>query len=253
MMFYQNKAYLLWLNILVDKIKNIDSKRPVILDVDVNNKSINHIKIIQEQIPNIDLLGLVVQGNEYLDCTLDYLKDTNINYLLSDISTSDLMDVTNLEHNSSFYLTEWQDQYRSNKLTFRGLIDRKGRFKSDYFKLFNTLNDNANSKECLKVKILNPSRLIYDSRVFPYHAMINDMEKDWVFGEDIDGLKYEWSLIKCDKFGNPITVLDLGNESKIELEIPNNNKFYKLLLTVIDGDCASTTITRLNTPYNKLE
>jgi cellulose synthase (UDP-forming) len=252
-LFYQNKAYLLWLNILVDKIKNIDSKRPVILDVDVNNKSINHIKIIQEQIPNIDLLGLVVQGNEYLDCTLDYLKDTNINYLLSDISTSDLMDVTNLEHNSSFYLTEWQDQYRSNKLTFRGLIDRKGRFKSDYFKLFNTLNDNANSKECLKVKILNPSRLIYDSRVFPYHAMINDMEKDWVFGEDIDGLKYEWSLIKCDKFGNPITVLDLGNESKIELEIPNNNKFYKLLLTVIDGDCASTTITRLNTPYNKLE
>ncbi|WP_299780212.1 glycosyltransferase family 2 protein [uncultured Formosa sp.] len=249
-LFYQNKAYLLWLNNLVIKIKNIDSKRPVILDVEVNSKSYHHFKLIQEYLPNIDVLGLVVSNTEYLDGVLDYVADANINYELSAIDTADAVDLIGLEHNTSFYLTEWQDQYGTNTVTFNGVIDRKGRSKSDYFKLLNTLNIDEKNTECLKINILKPSRLLYTARMFTYHAMIYNQEKDWMFGKDVDGIQFEWSLIKYDAFGNPITILDVGNESKIELDIPNNNKLYKLLLTVIDGDCASTILTTLNTPYN---
>ncbi|MFB9054909.1 glycosyltransferase family 2 protein [Formosa undariae] len=249
-LFYQNQAYLLWLNNIVVKIKNIDSKRPIILDVEVNNKSIHHFNMIEEQVPNIDALGLVIKDNDNLEHVLEYCTKTNIPYLLSDIDPADLIDIAGVENNSSFYLKEWQDQYGSNSLTFDGLIDRKGRFKSNYFKIFNILKSAKNNNECLKINILKPSRITYIGNVFTYHAMIFDLEKGWIFGKKIDGLEYEWSLIKSDKFGNPITILDIGHTSKVELEIPSNNNLYQLLLTIIDGDCVTTTITTLNTPNN---
>ena len=70
----------------------------------------------------------------------------------------------------------------------------------------------------------------------------------WKHGMQGDGYEYEWSLVKCDKFGNFLAVRDVGTGAVLSLTVPQNHEYFKLLLTASNGVSVTTTITSLNTP-----
>ena len=84
-LLYQNRAYLIWLQDLVREINNIDSIRPVIVDLEVNQLSVYHAGMMIDNVNGIDGLGLVLKDELYLDSLSAYLNRKNIKYIYSEI------------------------------------------------------------------------------------------------------------------------------------------------------------------------
>ncbi len=247
-LLYQNKAYLLWLKSLVEEIKILDPNRPLVVDVEINKQSIFHINRIISNINGIDAIGIVVKEDGYLDEVLNHIKKSGKNFVLREIGTDNFVKHENSIQNEPFYITSWQDKHESNKLDFYGLVDRKGRYKEDYYTLHSKLAKTNYKAVFPKFKILKPSKLIFDNTPYTYRAMFYDDSKGWTFATDNDGFKFEWSLIKCDDYGNYLAVKDVGFNATLNLTAPEKNENYKLLLTIIKGDKITTSLTSLKTP-----
>lgn len=249
-LFYQNKAYIIWLKELVEEIKKIDSVRPIYVELEVNQLSNYHSKILIDNVNGFDGLGLVVKDDKYLKSLIQNLNLSKIDYVCSEIDVQTLIQPDIFNIHPSFFITSWQDKHESNKLTFDGITDWKGRYKTDYFKLLNALQkSNINSTDP-KIRILKPAIPIYDNNVLDYYAMCynNNNNEGWQNGEMITDLKFEWSLIKCDSYGNYLAIRDVGVGATLSLKIPPNHEYFRLLLTAINGNSVTTTITALNTP-----
>ena len=247
-LFYQNRAYIKWLKNLVADIKKMDPTRPIIVDLEINQQSIYHSKLLIDYVGGIDYFGLVVKEDEHLDQLLSFLKRSNIALLYSEIEVEVLTKSDIFATNPLFFITAWQDAHESNKLTFDGIIDRKGRYKTDYFTILNSIQGSNVELNQPKIRILKPASLLSKNGVFDYHAMYYDDVNGWNYGTTNKELKFEWSLVKCDMYGNYLAVKDIEQSAKLSLKIPDNYNLYKLLLTTTKGKTISTTITSLNTP-----
>ena len=248
-LFSQNNAYIIWLTDIIKEIKEIDAERPIIVDLVVGFQSVNNSIKLLANIQEIDALGLVVTEDKYLDYLMTYLKQSKIKFVFSNIGVKDFEQHNIIDSGKSFFIEAWQDQYETNKLTFDGLIDRKGRYKTEYFKLLNTIKKSSIKGTTPIVRILKPSTLVVENNILDFFAMHYDKTEGWKRGEEMSDLIFEWSLVKCDKYGNYLSIEDIGNGPKLSLKIPRNYKFYRLLLTTSkEGIITTSTITTLNTP-----
>jgi cellulose synthase (UDP-forming) len=247
-LLYQNSAYILWMQDLVEKIKQIDSTRPIIVDIEVNQLSVYHAKMLLNNVKGIDFLGLVVKETDYLKNVINYLKHANIKFIYSEIDVPVLIHSEILNSQIPFFITSWQDQHESNKLTFDGITDRKGRFKTDYFHLLNALQNKAREIDFPDIRILRPSVLIRENMTIQFHAVVFDQIQGWKYGRENNNLSFEWSLVKCDRFGNFLAIKDIGRGSRISLTVPKDHEYFRLLLTADNGESISKTITTLHTP-----
>jgi cellulose synthase (UDP-forming) len=247
-LLFQNRAYILWLKNLICEIKKLDTERPVVVDLEVNNQSIQYSKMLIDNVAGMDCIGLVVKDDKNLHSLIAHLKRSNAEFIYSEISVTFFTKLDVYDTQTSFFISEWQDQHESNKLTFDGLVDRKGRYKADYFILQNKLLGYGINVEPPKIRILKPAILTFENRKVEYYAMFYDDEEGWKFGWQTKGLSFEWSLVKCDKYGNYLAIKDFGFGSKISLIIPDDQELYRLLLTASYGETTTTTITKLNTP-----
>jgi len=252
-LLYQNRAYVNWLQNVVDEIRKVDAVRPIFVDLELNLQTPNHAKILVENVKGIDGIGLVVKEEQYLDKVVAYLKQAKINFLFSEIKVPILVKPEIIDSKSSFFITAWQDQHESNKLTFNGIVDWKGRFKVDYFILKNSMNGSKIPVKSSQIRILKPATPIYDNSVLNYYAVVYDSIDGWRPGWNLKDLKFEWSIIKCDKYGNYLAVKDIGFGDRLPLKIPQGHEYFKLLLTSSNGKFISTEITTLNTPLVQKE
>jgi hypothetical protein len=246
-LLFQNRAYISWLKDLVRSIKEIDSVRPVIVDLEVNEQSLQNLKMLINNVADIDCIGLVVKDDTNLDGLINYLKKSNTGYIYSEVSTETYTKPEVFDSRTSFFITAWQDQHESDKLTFEGLLDRAGRFKEDFYTLKKRLLDEGPEIRSPKVRILKPSIFIYDNMNVEYTAMVYDEKDGWKYGWKSEGLKFEWALVKCDKYGNYLALREISQGPVINLVIPEEQDLYRLLLTVSDDVTVNFTITRLNT------
>ena len=247
-LLYQNRAYIFWLNRLVTEIKNSDPSRPIILDLEVNSLSIYHTGLLAKNVYGIDYYGLTVKEDDNLKTVIDYFEDSELEFLFSEIDTDVLIQPDIRDSHPSFFVTSWQDQHESNKLTFDGITDRKGRVKTEYFKLYNSLNGSDLIKEQINARILRPAKRVYENDVLQYYAMLYNDNDGWQKGQANSEYSYEWALVKRDEHGNYLAVKDISKRPVLSLRIPENYEYFKLLLTVSDGNMVTSTITTLNTP-----
>ena len=246
-LLYQNNAYIEWMKELVAGIKQIDPDRPVIVDIEVNQLSVYHARKLLSSVNGIDYLGLVVKEDDLLPRFVDYLNLTGVDFVYSEIDAEELITYSSKDNQSPFFITSWQDQHESSKVSFDGLTDRKGRFKTSYFSVQDFLKDETIDDLTPRVKILKPAILLYENMELTYHAMVHDGLKGWKFGNEVQGLSFEWSLVKCDVYGNTLAVKDIGAGPGLHLKIPRDHNYFKLLLTVSDGKSVSTELTTLHT------
>ncbi len=247
-LLYQNLAYVIWLKELVSEIKRIDPDRPVILDLEVNQLSVYHARMLSKNLNGIDYFGLIVKEEQQLSAVTDYLKKTETKYLFSEIDAEVLIASEILESSHSFFVASWQDQHESNKLTFDGIIDRKGRAKIAYFQLKHSLLESSALPDNKTARILKPARRVVEKEDLQFHSMIFDENEGWKYGQSFDNLSFEWSLVKRDEHGNYLAVRDIHTGPELSLRIPENYEYFKLLLTVSDGRSIATDLTTLNIP-----
>ncbi len=252
-LLYQNRAFIIWLKSLIADIKKIDPARPIILDLEINSLSIYHSQVLAENVNGIDYFGLTVKDDEHLESVTDYFGNSDIEYLFSEIETDILLNSEILNSHPSFFVTSWQDRHESNKLTFDGIIDRKGQAKGEYFQLYNSLNGSDSITNKINARILKPATPLYENELLNYHAMLYDNSEGWKYGQDLENYTFEWSLVKCDEHGNYLAIKDIGTGPFLRLKVPENHDYFKLLLTVSDGNSVATIITTLNTPLIRNE
>jgi hypothetical protein len=248
-LLYQNRAYVNWLQDLVIKMKEIDSERPIYIDLEVNRLSLYHSRMLVDHVKGFDGLGLVVKEVEYLDSLTAQLNRKRMKYHFSGIDVDTLLQTAIFDESPSFFITSWRDQHESNNLTFYGITDRKGRPKWDYFKLMNLFQDTVIQIDNSKFRILRPTNPVYANNTLEYYAVIYNEQMGWKYGMQVDGYSFEWSLVKCDKYGNYLAVKDVGKGPVLSLKIPENHEYFRLLLTASDGKAICTDIATLNTPY----
>lgn len=250
---YQNNAYILWLKKLVWEIKQLDSLRPIIVDIEVNSQSVQYSKLLMDNVKGIDALGLVVKDDKLLKALILHLNQSKIDFIFSEISVDDLIDPETFDPNKSFFVTSWQDQHESNKVFFSGITDIKRRYKTDYFNLLYKLNGYHIKVESPKVRILKPAIPVYENMMLEYSTVCYDEKLGWKPGDQLKDLNFEWSLVKCDINGNYLAIKDIGKGARIYFKIPENHEFYRLLLTTIKGKAITNTLTTLNTPLVQKE
>ncbi len=247
-LLFQNQAYIKWLKKLVEEINQIDSVRPVIIDLEINKQSAFYANLIEENINGNIVLGLVVKDQRNLESNIENFEKAERKYLFSQIDVNNLVQPEIFDKKGSFFITAWQDVHESNKLTFNGLTDRKGRFRSEYYTLLDAVKDTNLTVSKHIFRAIKPAVPLYGGHRYDYYAMGYDSDAGWKYGEVIKNVNFEWSLIKCDKYGHLLAIKDVGNGAKLSLEIPEEPEYYKLLLTAINNDTIYTSITALKTP-----
>jgi cellulose synthase/poly-beta-1,6-N-acetylglucosamine synthase-like glycosyltransferase len=242
-LLYQQAAYLVWLKNLVRKIKEVDPSRPVTLDVELGKDAAQILQDLHQELPEIDAFGLIVSKKSKDLLKLDQL---NIPYYFSKISTQKYLGLP--QKNAGVYITSWQDLESTDQLTFDGLLDHWGREKPSFNLLQNYWTGTASPAKLPEIKILCPARPTYQGTRLTYQALVK-IDGTWTIpGTTYDNMKFEWHLIKTDKYGNGIFMNDLGEGSKVSFSIPEDPSTYKLYLVGIKGNNVITSQSTLNTP-----
>ena len=151
------------------------------------------------------------------------------------------------------FIASWQDKHEIGKLSFDGLIDRKGRLKETYYNVYSGNNNQNTAFDIPEISILKPAQLIYDDQSYTYTAMTHSNEVGWIPDYEEAKLNYEWTLIKCDEYGNEIALKELAKTPRIRLKIPKNHDLYKLQLSVLKGNQVRQVRTNLHTPVVGVE
>ncbi|UNY97214.1 glycosyltransferase [Zhouia spongiae] len=245
-LLFQQIAFLKWLGALSQKIKEEDPARPLLIDMEITEESIYFSELIKKYAPDINTLGLLVNSDtKQLDHFEKYARKHHINYIYNEIDVASLL---KLNPKESYFIENWQDQHESNKLSFDGLIDRKGRYKRNYYSLLNVSGRSPENLWTSTPGILKPSVLIFEGESIAFRAMLYSKEEGWFIPEKDSDITFEWSLVKCDSSGNLLAVKDLGTGRSITLEVPENHDNYRICLTSVKNGIVDITFEPLNTP-----
>lgn len=250
---YHLSAYVVWLQKLTSEIKKLDASRPVIIDYTLNGLNEKQAKRLFEDVPGLDGLGLIIKDDIYDDANrlLENIQTLDVPYIYSDIPTTVLAEMSQESIKTNYFIRNWQDQHQIDKVTFDGVIDRKGRFKPDYFELEKYLGSSDHDVVPYSIRILKRLDLLgYPHKKSLYFAMHYDPIKGWERMEHNSDYKLEWALVKCDPYGNYLTINEVeGLVDYVLLDIPENYEEYHLRLTIIKDNTVKSTMTSLNTPY----
>jgi cellulose synthase (UDP-forming) len=232
-LLYQQQACLLWLKDTVLKIKKADPTRALTIDVNASNEMAFVVKRIRNLIPEIDAFGLVI-GNQVP--AIETFNALPAPYFISYVipKNQSLVPTQN-----AVFLSNWQDEKWTNKVSFDGVKDFSGKYKSKTF--------------TLPVKILKPAAGTFADTELAYHAIVKKNGRWKLAAASEENLRYEWKLVKTDQYANPLTVTDVGAGPQLMLKIPKNADFYQLYLYAIQGDSVKAVIrSTLNTPLAPL-
>ncbi|TPV35569.1 glycosyltransferase [Paucihalobacter ruber] len=247
---YQTKAYLEWLRELILDIKKIDSSRPVIMDIELDNKTLDRIDYMQDIGIATDIYGFLINDINVLNEFKSDPRSNKISYQISDIDNESFFKFKSELKNTGVVLRNWQDQWENNKVSFDGLLDFKGRKKTIYSKLITRDTDNSLIKDSEVIRILVPSILLFPNNSVIYHAVMQQ-DNNWVYP---DAIKYndafEWVLVKKDLYGNKLALKELGKGVSKAITIPEDYNYYELMLIYIEDSTVKSVRTQLNTKIN---
>ncbi len=243
----QQMAYLDWVRDLILKISATDS-RPVFLDIEIHDRTIYQLEKMAAKLPTLTNFSLRVKNESgNISDVISYFKSNKTNYYISDISVNKMLDTELVEEN--ICITNWQDQFENNRLSFDGLFNQKGLLKPETIVLQNHWGDKTSvaTNKLLQPYILKPAKPTYAGDKLIYRAMFLKNDR-WVYGNELsDSINYQWSMIKMAGPQAPIASKIIGVDSDIIVDIPENNENYHLLLEVEQNGIVTSTMSTLNT------
>ncbi|TMM58198.1 glycosyltransferase [Maribacter algarum] len=247
----QEEAYYQWLRDLVNEIHRVDSQRYVMQEIQLSQFSIERVRNMKSKGITVDAYGLKVGDDYFLNEFVKFAESNNIQHFISSIDVRNYINNYKVLANKSIFIKNWQNEWRVKDITFDGVLDFRGKKKSDFFKLKNIWNVPKHTFLVPKIRILKPSLRLMPGDKVSYHALINqDGKWEHTNTKNLKD-KFEWMFIKYDQSGNVLAIKPLGINSKIDVTIPTEYTNYNLLLTYTEANVATSVIETLNTPLSE--
>ncbi len=241
-LLYQRDAYLQWLRELVTEIKKIDNKRPVTINIDVDEYLLETTQLMANAVPQIDAFGLVLnekaKGKEFI-------SQLKYPWFYSKIRATSYIETLN--NKLPAFITGWQDQERKDYVSFDGLKDIWGRNKQDLQRLSSYWKSNT-VKALPEIKILKTAAATFVNAPLTYHAVVLQ-NNEWKLAKSINtGFEFKWVLVKTDGFGNGFFMKEMGTGSYVTFNIPEAPDTYELFVFASDKNGVVVAQSTLNTP-----
>lgn len=248
---FQRKAYLDWLEKLSLAIKILDRSRPLSIDISTSTVASSLIQLTKEQRIPVDYYNLIVKKEHELNTFIENNWAWRNQILIGDMASKDYIKY-NIDTNH-IILRNWQDQWESHKLSFDGLLDRKGRKKGAYILTKAKLKNNNSGFVQAQIKILRPALLLDENKEYKFESLFFDQNEWKRPAENIGQEQFEWSMIKTDFYGNPLAIKPLGQGVNLKIKIPKDYSNYRLMLSFKQNGYIISTQTTLNTPSEEFE
>jgi cellulose synthase (UDP-forming) len=244
-LLYQQEAYLSWLEKLIKSIKEIDSLRPVTVDIIANAGLLTSVDKIRFRVPAISGFGLIIDRN---DTSLALIKQLSSPWFFSKISPEIfLQNASNLQGG---FIENWKDEETSDFVKLNGLVDMKGRWKPAFIGLRSKWTGIQTVELIPGIKILRPAVTILANDTPHYNAIVYEKNSWRLASNDSANLKFDWYLVEKDRFNNPISMKYMGNGTQIPILIPQNPYKYQVYLSAIKDNQIRMVNTSLNIPLN---
>lgn len=242
-LFYYQEAYLSWLNKLSRQIKQLDPKRKISIDLELNQQTPILADLLTVHVPHVDYLGLTQSdtAGEFKHL----INNLPLPYFFSKVNAAYYLSLT--DPKPGVILANWQDQYNENLVTFDGLKDLYGRSKVELYQIRENWAGNKFISTFPELQIMKPAVTLLGGYSATYQILSKN-KNNWEIRRHNDGMKFLWQLVKKDKYNNEIDRKELGEGIAIRFSIPDNPSNYDLYVHAIRGNQVKIIKTSLNTP-----
>lgn len=222
----QRHAFLTWFSGLCREIKKRDPNRLLFADLEPSQGTEVFVHRLKDRGIPLDALGLILRDSTDGTYFRKILNRHPMPYYLADVRVTDM----GLLSGPHVIIRSWQDQWEANNVTFDGLVNHRGQRKRSYYELASRWAGMPMSDVSGSISVLRPAIPLYQGNKVTYYAKRYE-EGSWRDPTEEEGADFEWFLVKRGYFEEPLGLKALGNGSRLELKIPEEYKFYQLLLT----------------------
>jgi hypothetical protein len=244
--FYYRQKYVAWLADICRSIRQFDTIRPIVMDLHWDTMGRERFHYYKRHVPYIDNYILIADPkykkglNEPLEDGMVWGKvEVDLWPLIPSIRQSGI-------------IPGWQDIENTEYVSLTGLLDLRGRKKQEYWKVADTWGKQQTGRAIIPdIKILKPNKVTTRTDELTYYVLYRKNNFNWQrYNGEVEGLRFEWSLVTTDQFGNPMYMKEVGEGSSVALSIPFGTQYYKLYVQAILGDEVKIGTMTLNTLPN---
>ncbi|MEN9569874.1 MAG: hypothetical protein RL172_1105 [Bacteroidota bacterium] len=242
---YQNK-YLVWLQDLCNQIRALDTTRPIVTDLNWDSKGEKRFNLYRTYVPQINTC-LLTATTKYIE---GLKKPLQAGMAWGKVPPELWKHLPAIKKAGT--VPAWQDIENTDYITLNGLLDLDGRRKDFYRIVNNTWTANyMGSSPIPEIKILKPLKLTKVNEQLTYHIMLRKDSTQWsLYNDAFRNYKFEWYMVRVDRYGITMFIKKIGEGTSISLPIPKEPQYYELYVeAVYDRDVRMARST-LNTPLN---
>jgi hypothetical protein len=243
--YYYEQKYIAWLKDVCREIRKVDTVRPILMDLDWDVNGRKQFHNYKSHVPGINTYMLSVD-----------VKDSA---LLKEPLEAGMawgkVDVRLWSHipaiKQSGTVPQWQDIETTDYVKLNGLLDLQGRKKQWYRHVSNFWGDRqTNPSPVPEIRILKPAEPVYADYPMLYHLVYKEENSDtWkLFNDGEKNIRFEWYLVRMDRYENAMFMNKVGNNQYFELKVPANPQYYRLYVEAISGEDVKVVNTTLNIP-----
>lgn len=228
LLFYQQKAYVDWLRTVIPEIRDLDPKKSIIVDLNVDEETMVLLEKLNNGLP-VDTYGLIVNDTTYLKQVKIFAKNKKLSTYISSLDPG-LLSEGHQNLTEDMIIQNWQDERKSNWLSFDGLIDFNGDKKEVLKRIENNWTEGYKVLNETSIRILKPAKSIRPGKNAVYQALLYE-NNTWLnpYSSSFN-YSFDWYLIKNDRYGNPLALRKLGSGPEIPVTIPEDYSGYSLMV-----------------------
>ena len=242
--FYYQQKYVLWLADVTRQIRKLDTLRPIVMDLQWDEKGITRFTYYKHQVPLINTFMLVADAKYKQGLAQPLEKGMAWGKVPVELWPL----VPAIQQSGT--IPAWQDIENTDFITINGLLDLNGRKKQWYRDVRRLWGSTPTGPSPIpEIRILKPASYTNENTKLVYHVMYKKNKSNWsVYKEDVKGINFEWYLVRIDQYGNTMFIKKAGEGSSISLNIPNEPQYYHLYVEAIVADNVKIASSTLNTP-----
>ncbi|MCA6075546.1 glycosyltransferase family 2 protein [Fulvivirga sedimenti] len=221
-------------NEMAGRLHSLDPERPVTIDYKLGVSGVHEFLQIAGMIPEIDQWVLYPADSLVLTVVSDSLNKWKVPYYWEGPAPEIFCDYNGF--------MPWQDRYQRELVVFDGLVDIWGRRKQNYLKVDQCLNGNRVDVDIPAWNFILPAIPAWPQSSFPLQAIqYRNGEPEAL--TDSGPWTIDWYLVQVDVFGNEKAIMPVGKGPSVQLELPWNADYFKVLM-VIHNTSISKHITK---------
>lgn len=235
-LLYEKEHLINWLDQLSEKMKALDSTRPISAELDFSVDIIEQARSIFTAVSGLDGIGVNI-GDQ--DLELEDLK-SRMAACKSPLFIQSVGPELGAELAKAGFpvcFSSWQDDVFASTVALDGLKTLKGYKKKGYASLERILKEEKQLplSDIEDFKIIPQARAVFAGQYQSYLCLVKKNGK-WqsLAGQDV---QIDWHLIKLDEFGSPALIKEMFQKGPfIHMELPAEEYRYRLLAyLVVDG------------------